>query len=234
MAYPDHYLLSFGGPLRTQEIWNMNIRFRSSNVITADEQQAECVRIKPFIQAWGAHVQSCWSASAFLSYVKFNRIAPDGTYHDTGNTHRLDFAATAMGTTVAVVPNQIALVVSWMTGVSRGIASKGRVFMPVPFMGALTTAGRIVAGTPLQAAIQAANFLNSVNYVNTSVFTPYDLEACVVSRGPKMGTTWGEGAYQRITGVRIGDVPDTQRRRRNAMPEVYAVSTTLVDDDPFP
>lgn len=234
MAYPDHYLLSFGGGLRVTEIWNMNIRFRSSNVITADEQQAEAVRIKPLIQAWGADPNALWTNAVTLSYVKFNRIGPDGEYHDTGVTHRVDFAPVAMGTTASVVPNQISLVLSWMTNIQRGIASKGRVFQPIPAIGTVATTGRMATSLCLAAANAAATFLNAVNYVSGGI-TPYDLEANVVSRGKKLsGGGYGDGASQRITQVRVGDVPDTQRRRRNALPEVYTLSTTLVTDDPFP
>lgn len=222
MAYLDHYLCSFGGPLRAPEVWSMNIRFFTSDVMTASEQQGAAEAAKPIILAWGAAAGSGWSSNAQLSYVKWNRIDSEGHYQDTGVTHRTDFAPTAMGPATTIQANQIAMCVSWVTDFQRGPASKGRVFMPLPVHPPLQASGRISTANCLTSANTAAAFLNSMNNSAQVISGLPDIEASVVS---------GVNATKaRITSVRVGDVLDTQRRRRNQLPEVYTLGTTLVTD----
>lgn len=221
MAYPIHYLCSFGGPLRGDEIWNMNIRFINSGDITDAGQDACAAAAKTHIQAWGNAAGSGWSSMAALSYVKFNRIGGDGRYTDTGATHRVDFAPANMSATASAYPNQVSMVVSWMTQFARGPGSRGRVFLPVPYFTLSGSTNRWSSANLTTAANAAAGFLNAMNTGLTAAASG-DTEASVVSAiDEKKG---------RITRVRIGDVPDTQRRRRNAYPEVYVLSSTLVTD----
>lgn len=101
---------------------------------------------------------------------------------------------------------QIALVLSLRTARSRGYASNGRMYLP--------SAHPIVAGDGLISAANASNsaaggaaFIGAVNDVGLGV-------ASVMS-------TVGTGRVEAITGVRVGRVMDTQRRRRNQLPESY-------------
>lgn len=106
------------------------------------------------------------------------------------------------------LPPQVAPCVSFVTA-TAGSRARGRMFLPAPDRTALTSAGRILAAyrTAWVAALQtyfntmeAAGHVTQVVSSVGAVYTPYAVNA-----------------------IRIGDVFDTQRRRRNSIAEVYTV-----------
>lgn len=220
MAFPEHYLLQFGGDLRG-DIWSCGIRFAPPSlpfdVLDAGEQQTLADDMADDITAWMVATGSGWSNAAKLRYVKFNRITADGRYFDTANTQqrRYDTPAFPTGPSATTYPNQVALVISWVTAAARGRASKGRIFMPAPAIALAADTGRLY-GPPdsvhgQSVADAAATFLNNLNN-QPGVDTP-GVGASVVSKV--------DGTVRAITGVRVGNVLDTMRSRRNALDETY-------------
>jgi hypothetical protein len=110
------------------------------------------------------------------------------------------------------------VVLSWETHVI-GPRGRGRIFSPVPPVGALNSVGVLSSTYQDDAVASAKALLEGLSYSGTGGTTAH-LRSVVT--GPSSGG--GISPYTRygtIIGVRVGSVVDTQRRRRNKQPEAY-------------
>lgn len=113
-----------------------------------------------------------------------------------------------------VLPLQIAVVASHRTP-QTGRRGRGRMFLPGIAASFVGSDGQI-AGTQRQdAADRQATFLEALTYVD--VLTEWQIRPIVT------GAPWTQYAF--ITQVQVGSVPDTQRRRRNALVETVSTAT---------
>jgi len=215
MAYPEHYLAVMGGTLRG-DIWCCNIRMIAGAVMESGQQEEKAQSV---FNAWkntcADPAVNIVSSAVVLTYGKFNRINPDGTYHDPNTTHEY-FGAPVAPASAPTHANQDALVLSWVTDAQRGPGSKGRIYVPCPSIAIVALSGKIAASNAVIAANFGAALINRLNDDPNWPAHP-DLECAVVS---KVG-----GVAFPIRSVRVGDVLDTQRRRRNAMVETYSVNS---------
>lgn len=113
-------------------------------------------------------------------------------------------AEAGTGTSVPTPP-QNAICVSMLTGLA-GARNRGRFYLPPPVSSAVTTTGRL--GTTQQTALVDGLGV-AFSGLATAGFTPI------------VRSSVGGGAETVVTSVRVGNVIDTQRRRRNAIAEVY-------------
>lgn len=134
--------------------------------------------------------------------VKVAAIGTDGDYLAEPAVRELAVPGEGTG---AQIPPQLTQVVSWWSGQNLGKANYGRVYLPyskldltdeTPFC---TTAG----ATGLAA--EGVAYLNAIEDVLTVA-------------PAIMSTT---GITKQIAAVRVGNVVDTQRRRRNRLRETY-------------
>jgi hypothetical protein len=224
MGYPRHLLFVFGGTqtnaAEAGEIWQCGIRGGPAAGSAHDygDEDAMLAAIQGPFKTWYGAVASSMRSDYRLEYLKLNEIAPDGSYADATTTHRFDYGTFQAGGVTPSVPSILTLAWSWKTARLRGIASKGRIFPPVAFT---TTQGSprvssAVTATNVTAAKALLSVLSKPNGVD------FEFAPCVVSAGSHGGT--GTGAIENITGVRVGDVVDVQRRRKNALVDVYATS----------
>lgn len=156
-----------------------------------------------------------------FTQVKCARLGTDGKYD--GSDIAISNPATAQVGNYAgqVMPPQIALVATLVAGSGKGLAGKGRMYLPGVSAG-IDDTGHIASGTTQAIATQLAAFFNSIN---ASMDAPG--QAINASKGHKK--LLGVGARNvPINGIRVGNVFDTQRRRRNALAETY--STAVVAD----
>lgn len=102
------------------------------------------------------------------------------------------------------LPTQCAICISLQTSLA-GSRNRGRFYLPPPGVQSLTTAGRLDSG----ALTGLSNGLTA--WKNSLIGDGFTL--VVLSRS--------EGAQTVVTNLRIGNVIDTQRRRRNGLSEVY-------------
>jgi hypothetical protein len=210
MAFPgQHMLLSFGGPLYVGEQWSVSLR---STPNFADGDTAGLDAIAQAVSTWFTTGAPIIGAAARLAYVKFNRIGPDGKYVGA-TTNRVDFTPVRGGNTVATHPPQISLVATLETGVTRGLANRGRMFLPCPVAG-VDGNGRISANAALEVATKVAGLLSTLN-----ALTPYG-ETRVYS-------AVGSGASRLVTGVTVGRVLDTMRSRRTSITEERSAAVAV-------
>lgn len=216
-VFSPHYLLQFGGDLRG-DIWSCGLRLSTPGALDppflpAPDMDDIIEDLAADISTWMLAAGSGWSSASKLRFVKLNRIAANGHYADQENTNvkYFDTLPYPTGAAGGTYPNQVAMVVSWVTDATRGRASKGRVYVPTPTLGLQGGVDRFVGSDVQAAANAAAAFINNVN--NQPGIDGAGFVAVVAS-----GV---DGTRRPITAVRVGDVPDTQRRRRNAVDEVY-------------
>lgn len=235
MGYPTHLYLTFGGRFFDIENWSGGIRI-ASPATPNDEpdelwiQQAEnsVAAAAELVRLWFVNPASKVMGTARLDWVKLNAIGEDGRYLDEGNTSQVEYpTATAPTPPGGFDWPQVATVVSFRTDVTRGLANRGRLYVPTAV--AKSGAGRIAGAdangmlAPMRTLLEGLRDLPQLPIGG-------QLAPCVVSRGRQQSPgVYGPGVARYIRRVEIGDVQDTQRRRRDQLPENYV--GTAVDPD---
>jgi hypothetical protein len=174
------------------------------------------------IRALFANALSKIPNDVVCQWVKFNEIGADGKYVRTDTTFARYLTAASgtlapfAGVGAPSVPTFVSVCVSMRTARARGPASTGRLFIPRPSI-STTAGGRMSSATTQEIATTYANFLTALGdeegVDNTAI-------------APAVVSNVGEpGPQERIIGVRVGDVPDVQRRRKNSLVEAYSVAT---------
>ena len=107
-------------------------------------------------------------------------------------------------------PNQISAVCSIQTA-TAGSRARGRMFLPPPATAAGTVPGRLATASVTALADNLEDYFDAMTTAGHSL---------AVLSG--VGGVWT--AYPAIT-IRVGDVLDTQRNRRNQLAEVYQSRT---------
>lgn len=160
-----------------------------------------------------------------LAYLEQIRVYPiDSTGHvapappfATGTPCVLRFKAETTcdgGGSAALLPPQISVVASLRTA-QVGRSSRGRMFLPALDAQELQANGTFGTSNANTMAGNVATFLENIQ-LNLGTAPVWALPAVVP-------TNWE--SYSLVNGVRIGDVYDTQRRRRRALVEAYSAAT---------
>lgn len=221
MAYRPHIVLQWGGRLglTSGEVWSNTMRFVTNSTDVNDLQALAAEWSSELIPALTTLMTaSSYSSAANLEYIKANAVDASG-HQPPGPTNAwfapTDFPIKAGGGTASFY--QDALVVSFTTAIERGVAVRGRCYVPGPDRQNTnmdTSTGLMSDAFVLSVRNAWQTFLVDLDDNPGPDFA--DLRAAVVS---KVGDP--ETNYQTITGVRVGRVMDTQRRRRNALAENY-------------
>lgn len=225
MAYKPHTLVAFGGVLDTAqtpgEIWQCGIRVvttgGSGDGLPLPNPQQYADGLAPLLSSWFGLTNHRIPSVARLDYVKVNNIGADGKYVDPV-THIHTYSPGIPGGSVATVPSILCCVLSWSTAHTRGPGARGRIYPP-NFAAAQFTPGssRILASDITALTLSGQDLLQAI--VGGGGASDLELMPVVASRVNATNTP--------ITGVRVGNVWDVQRRRKDAVPEAY---TSL----PFP
>lgn len=115
------------------------------------------------------------------------------------------------------LPPQISLVATLAAAEPRGLATKGRMFLP-GINAAVGTDGHISATIIGNISTNLKTFFDAIH---NDADTPGNLMLASVGRGP----LHTDGAIRPAVQIRMGNVYDTQRRRRNALTEAYTIKT---------
>lgn len=116
------------------------------------------------------------------------------------------------GTQTEALPPQCAIVVSLVTGFP-GARGRGRMYLPTPGIVAVDTRGRITAASRDEIAARMRDFFNQWNS------DPGTFPVAVASDvGEQVAT---------VNSIRVGNIVDTQRRRRDQLPEVYKAENII-------
>lgn len=174
-------------------------------------------QVLPAVITWMGQAQI--SSSAYVQNLRLYPIGPDGLAvpappFASGTPAQINITSNTLadgGAGTTMLPLQISIVNSLRTQ-QVGRRGRGRMFQPgatVSFLQATAnpTGGGTERGVVANAAATLMGDLTWTAGIGTAQTAP------VVTGAP-----WVD--YARVTQVRVGSVPDTQRRRRNALVEV--------------
>ncbi|MGN6166794.1 MAG: hypothetical protein ACTHQQ_01295 [Solirubrobacteraceae bacterium] len=229
--YYPHCLVSFGGRLGAAspnvDSWVCGVRIGRNSAGTAghgmlNDPQAFANNLQASLKAWFTTAASSVAGSermamrsdAYLDWLKVNNIKSDGTYADP-TTHRYDYTSAGQGTDAEPgFPTFVTLAISWTTGISRGTAHRGRIYLPLGFTtGAASQINSLqqkqAAGTGKALLTTIAAVQDAGVGVTPTIFAAYPGRTGIAQLG------------NNITGVSVGNVVDVQRRRKEQIPETY-------------
>ena len=152
-----------------------------------------------------------WADYSRLNSVRIAAVGADGA--EIGDAKIFEDLTPAAGDNTGILP-QASIVFSTRSGGTTGSANYGRMYMPHTMLN--MTAGSPFASTAVTGAV-ATVFQVFVNGVQS------DLETAITAPlEPMIMTQVVGGTSKVITQVAVGNVTDTQRRRRNQLPETYS------------
>lgn len=206
MVYPSiHSLLVLSGPLFTGERWSIGLRM--TRVSPAASVQTDAARAAPIFAA----VRNYWAGNfgvgnqAKLDLIKVNTIATTGKYLHPWTILEEQIPPVSPQGGASAMPPQVSCVVTLETGATRGLASRGRIFLPAPIAN-VGTDGRMVAAPRDAILAGARGFINAVNGAAGG-------DRVIVASDVR------EGAARAVTSVAVGLVLDTMRSRRASLEE---------------
>jgi hypothetical protein len=216
MAYPQRFIrLALSGTLYGVEQFSLGLAITPEvpNALLGDDMfEVPAGIIAACTDFWG---QSFVGSDALLTTIKYNTIGTDGLYVDKSNSKRHDYATPLAGGGGAdKYPPQVALAVSLVTSVARGLAHAGRIYIPLPWY-SVEADGRLSDAHAILANGFVTTFLNAINTA-----AGVDGRVSVMSKV-------GAGAVHPVDHVRTGRTLDTVRSRRKSLPELYHVGASL-------
>lgn len=227
-AHAIHRITISGTSFQAAEIWSTSFYVGAvgADVGTAVQGVADNIRT-----AWTTFFTStdvAFSNRWQTSQIKIARILANGTT-DLNNVVYAPYGTAISGnSTFNVYPPQVALAATLEVAGARGLAAKGRMYLP-GIAQPLETDGRLSAANTLKVVNGFKAFIDQVN-----VAVSGDGSVILASQGRRVKNAQGE--YEPVPGtavnavvdrVRVGSVYDTQRRRRNDLVETYQTATLV-------
>lgn len=213
---PAHTRITFSGTFGPEaapvEIWSFNIN-HAQILDPPGDLAAAATQMRA---AWVAQIAALQHNTVKLTRVRVAQVNALGKVpiNSQGAYLQGDSLGINAGelTGSGFFPLQTALCVSLET-TRAGASGKGRFYLPAPPYPLNEATFGFVAANVTTVSTRARAFINLIN----STLTPAAGGVVVAS---------SKGFVSDVVAVRVGSIPDTQRRRRNALPEAY-VRTAL-------
>ena len=155
-----------------------------------------------------------WADYSQITAIKVAAIGTDGHYLVDPLVD--EFTGGPEGVTIGN-PAQCTTVLSLRSGFTIGGGNFGRMFLPHFYMSGLTNSPFTDSTQAQGLATAGATFVNAVtDAMNANV---------TATIFPAIMSRTGAGSSKGITEVRVGNVTDTQRRRRAQLAETYFTAT---------
>jgi hypothetical protein len=200
--------LQWGGILPGGEQFSCGLRIAPTTGTAIEYTDANLTACAAAVATW--HANASISPRALLTFTKLNAIDGSGHYSESVTHEHFHASVPGGGTDGNTQANQVALAVSTTTGFARGPAHRGRFYMPLPTI-LIGADGEIPTSDRGYVVGKALALLAAVNAAQ-----PTGQAVSVMSR--KMGAPFNRV----VTGIQVGRVYDTQRRRRNKLAENYS------------
>ncbi len=230
-----HKITIYGDAFNGAEQWSLGFRMQNpgGSVGSTDAlntaAQTRANLLDPIVTAWWTSNVG-WQqfvSTHRLKGIKVAVIQPDGSYppgHVPGEVFKANVPGAYVVPAASSYIPQGSVCVTLGTAVPRGLASKGRLFLP-PTDYAIGTDGLLLAAARDGLLTKMKNFLTAVNNMEVG-----NADIAIFSKGPgvkvdvptKKRWEWTYptvGTVRPVTNVQIGRVVDTQRRRRRQLVE---------------
>lgn len=198
----DSRLIRFGGAMGTMETWSCGIR-ALPQALGGDSGEV-LDDVAAAVEAWFKRADSQVNGACTLDFVTVTSINSDGKQIED-ETPRKEFDP-PVPAPISAGPYQLAYCITFRTAKPRGRAASGRIYVPTPGTG-VSKDGLWFADSVTQALGSAVTLLNDLTG-NGAGLTPYVISGV-------------DGTANEITRVEVGNVLDTQRRRRRSLVETY-------------
>lgn len=161
----------------------------------------------------GASLLGAMSTSCTIDIIRVERRAEDETVLNVAEVLR---GTPVTGTGTASKTPQDALVLSLRTA-TPGARGRGRMYWPA--LGAsLNGSFQITSPSSAGAAAGAKTLLQAINTAIDGVYS----DAASALRGALSVRSGTDHVCRNVTSIQVGSILDTQRRRRDILPEAYA------------
>lgn len=218
-AYKINKVTMSGTCFSGTEIWSTGFYTGFENTDSPAPDQASVDAIAGFWTTFFTAVNSHISNSYNTTEIKIHQVLTTGGTDLSTVFHNFPTTPPVGGGGTGAVPPQCSIVASLRSATPRGLGSKGRMYLPGVSSAVSTTTGKITSSNTNDIRTTFQTFLNAVN---ASSAVPG--QAIIASKG-RTGVSPVAPLNKLITQIQIGDVYDTQRRRRNALQEVYSLGT---------
>lgn len=203
--------VSILGQMPSGEVWSVNPVYRLGTGLdvpaTATQLQAIVAAINAIAVPTG--LLQAMSSSTNVSGCRVEARSMDGTLDAIAEGAR---AVPAVGTGLAPHPFQTSLVLSLRT-TTPGPSGRGRLYWPGTGVNIAAATLRLNSGVPASVLSGAKTFLSAIE---TAVET---------TLGPASLAVWSRttSSIHAVSSLQLGDVADTQRRRRDTLIEAVSV-----------
>lgn len=205
------------GTMASSEVWSVGPAFNETTDNPSwDQAEGQAAADAIVARAVPLELRQLLSQAARLTKVRVERRSDAGILLGAAEA---TYSTPPTGTDAATKPAQTSVVLSLRSTVP-GSRGRGRLYWPA-LSGAMT-AGTVRLSNPSPASIAsaAAVYLDGIETDLKNAFYPVpsliDFSLCVVS--PTTGTRTD------ISSIQVGDVLDTQRRRRDKLAEAYSTA----------
>lgn len=212
----------FGG----LEEWTTGFYLGDVAADAADPGNNTASAIAPYWTTYFTGSSSKTSTRYRTTQIKVSQLELDGDV-DLNMINIYDYPAPVVGTNPgAGLPPQISLAATLTSDNQRGLASKGRMYLPGVNVGVQDATAKI-------GDIERGNIKDGLKTFFDAVNADATIAGYVIlaSKGHKVKEAppstlfhYLEGVNARVTGLRVGNVYDTQRRRRNGLVEQYSTA----------
>lgn len=241
MTFPQahQYVTVIGDSYAQTERWQFGLRLTSGGV----SNQATADAIKPIVLKWWVGTAAPYSVNSNfgaptthrLTEIKCANIETTGLYPPTLPSASSFIVPPQAGSAAphAGMLAQGSMAMTLMTAIPRGLASKGRVYLPPSIRYQPGTDGLLAAAEAQKLADSFLNLIKEINadalVGNVAVFSRGKGHPAPSANGKKILYTYPDpGAMNLVTGIRVGRVVDTQRRRRRSLAEAPVTAAGTV------
>lgn len=205
------------------EEWSTGFYLGATDADAADPGSTTAAALAPLWTTFFTSANSKIASTYKTTMIKVSQLETDGDV-DLDMIDIYDYPTAISGASaVAPMPPQISLAATLTSDTQRGLASKGRMYLPGINV-TLSASDPHVNSTDVNLiATQLKTFFDAVNADAT-----VQGYAVLASKGRKVTVLqdpanyfYEGGVTTRVTGLRVGNVYDTQRRRRNGVSEAF-------------
>lgn len=217
MAYEPFVRLTYGGDLGCSDATGIGVEHWECNLALFFADNAAFVTLTHANELMSIFTTffntDQFIAQTSLLYVKLSNL--DASGHLIGDSVMSDPApAVGLSDSGTIYPFQTAFCVSLLTDL-RGAHNRGRNYLPMPVAGITGNTGQILPAVADEIQEAFASTLSSVaSYAETN-------------GDGILGIASKSGSFSEVTSIRVGLIPDTQRRRRRSLVEDYQAATTI-------
>jgi hypothetical protein len=214
VTYRPHTRFTFSGAVIPGEVWSCSLNFASDVVGEVYEPGGLPGLATAAASRWKTLHEGITAMSFSTTFTQVAVRNIDAAGRTTAQAFAGPVDAT-VGNSTPALPPQCCVVASLQTA-EPGPRGRGRIYLPL-IGGTVTNGARLAPLVRDDVAQEVKTLLNSLKtYMDGGFGGPYF---------PVVASAVGSGFNYPVDRVRVGDVIDTQRRRRDGLTEAYAVQT---------